>query len=609
MAHSSSAARVGPRRVDAVQLRLADVDADLRHVTFVVLDLETTGGVPADAGITEIGAVKVHGGEIVGEFQTLVNPGAPIPPFVAALTGITDALVATAPPLGAVLPTFWEFAQDAVLVAHNAPYDIGFLAAASARFGYAWPDPTVVDTVRLARAVLHRDEVRNCKLGTLAAHFRATVTPTHRALDDARATTDVLHALLERAGNLGATTVADVLALSSRVSHAQRTKRHLADGLPNSPGVYVFRDRAGAPLYVGTSRNLRARVRSYFTASEQRRRMSEMITVAESVTPIVCATALEAHVREIRLIVAEQPRYNQRSRRPQAQRWLKLTDEPAPRLAVVADVSDDHAQGARYLGPYASRRGAEAAAQALLLAYPIRTCSTRLARRPRQTDPGCALAELGRCLAPCTADGDRDAYGRLVDRLRDAMSGDLRAVVDAAERRMALLAQEERFEEAAMWRERLEEAITGSVRAHRLGALSTLPELVAAEQTPDGGWAVHVVRHGRLAASGAVAAGVDPRPVVDALVACAEQVAPGHRPAPAALVEESLAVLGWLEGGGVRLVRGGPLAWPAHCGGDTAERLTAARRPGLIGACEGDYRATRPLGPVDATLVSRLRSA
>lgn len=597
------------------QLRLADLGTPLQDVTFVVVDLETTGGAPADAGITEIGAVKVRGGEVLGRFSTLVDPGVPIPPFVAALTGITDALVAGAPRLGAVLPSFWEFAGDAVLVAHNAPYDTGFLAAAGVKYDYPWPNPTVVDTARLARVVLHRDEVRNCKLATLAAHFRATVTPTHRALDDALATTDVLHGLLERAGNLGAATVPDLLDLCSRVSRAQRTKRHLARDLPDSPGVYVFRDAQGAALYVGTSGNIRTRVRSYFTAAEQRRRMAEMIAVAESVTPIVCATTLEAHVREIRLIVAEQPRYNQRSRRPQTQRWLKLTVEPAPRLAVVATVADDHEAGARYLGPFSSRRTAEAAAEALLLAHPVRTCTTRLARRARPSDAACALAELGRCLAPCTTEGDRAAYAERVAGLRVAMSGDLRPVIAAAEHRMALLAADERYEDAATWRERVEQAVLGSVRTHRLAAVAAASELVAAAPTPDGGWQIHVVRYGQLAAAGVAAPGVDPRPVVDALVARADEVAPAPRPAPAALVEETVAILGWLESDAVRLVRGSGLAWPVHCGGEAVARLDAARRASLATAIGDDYRATRParsarpIGPADATFVTRIRTA
>ena len=597
------------------QTSFADLGTPLRDVTFVVVDLETTGGAPADAGITEIGAVKVRGGERIGEFQSLVNPGTPIPAFVASLTGITDALVAGAPRLPTVLPAFLEFLGDAVVVAHNAPYDVGFLKAACGLHGYPWPGGVVVDTARLARVALHRDEVRNCKLGTLAAHFRTSVTPNHRAFDDASATADVLHRLIERAGDLGVSTLEDLQAFTSRVSVAQRTKRHLATGLPDAPGVYVFQDAQGTALYVGTSRSIRTRVRSYFTASEQRRRMAEMVRVAERVVPIVCATVLEARVRELRLIAEHKPRYNQRSRRPESQIWLKLTVEPAPRLAQVRVVAADTDEGARYLGPFGSRHAAEAATEALLLAHPIRTCTTRIARRPRQQTPGCALAELGRCLAPCSSAGDHAAYGATVDRLRDALSGDLVAAVAAVAERMARLADEERYEEAATWRERLGHLAGASLRTHRLSMLSAEPELVAARPTADNGWDIHLMRHGRLAGAAHAPSGTDPRPVVDALIASGERIAPAHVPAPAGLTEEALELLAWLDSDGVRLVRSSRgLALPRGCGGDLVQRLGEVRRSTHQAWQAGhDDQATaalsRPSGPVDAVAVTRMISA
>lgn len=595
-----------------MQTSITELGTPLAEVTFVVVDLETTGGAPADVGITEIGAVKVRGGEVIGHFQTLVNPGAPIPPFVASLTGITDALVAEAPRLGTALPAFLSFLGDAVVVAHNAPYDVGFLKAACGQFDQPWPNAAIVDTARLARVALHRDEVRNCKLATLAAHFRTEVTPTHRAFDDARATADVLHRLIERAGDLGVTTLEDLQEFSSRVSTAQRTKRHLAAGLPDSPGVYVFQDAQGAALYVGTSRSIRTRVRSYFTASEQRRRMAEMVRIAERVVPIVCATTLEARVRELRLIAQEKPRYNRMSRRPEAQTWLKLTVEAAPRLAIVRTVLDDQADGARYLGPFSSRAAADAAQQALLLAHPVRACTLRIARSPRAQTPACALAELGRCLAPCAAGADRAAYGQVVDGLRAAMSGGLRTSIAALEDRMGRLADEERFEEAATWRERLGHLASASLRTHRLAALAAEPELVAARPTPDRGWEIHLVRHGRLAGAAHAPVGTDPRPVVEALVATGEQVDAGCPPAPAGLTEEALEVLHWLESDGVRLVRSTRgLTLPVHCGGDVVARLGEVRRSAHRHRLDGeDYGAIagmgRPAGPVEARRITRI---
>ena len=243
----------------------------LRDITFCVVDLETTGG-SAQAGsmITEIGAVKVRGGETLGEFQTLVNPHTAIPPFIAVLTGITNSMVGSAPPIESALPAFLEFAAGSVLVAHNAPFDVGFLQHFSAQQGRPWPAFEVVDTARLARRVVTRDDAPNCKLSSLAQAFNATTTPNHRALSDARATVDVLHGLLARLGGLGVHTLEELQTYSSRVSPAVRRKRHLAEPLPHAPGVYLFRDEQHRVLYIGTSRDLRNRVRNYFTASETR---------------------------------------------------------------------------------------------------------------------------------------------------------------------------------------------------------------------------------------------------------------------------------------------------------------------------------------------------
>src|SRR5436190_6378836 len=278
----------------SAQMSFDELGRPLRDVTFCVVDLETTGG-SAQAGsmITEIGAVKVRGGEVLGEFQTLVNPHTTIPPFIAVLTGITNSMVASSPPIESALPAFLEFAQGCVLVAHNAPFDVGFLKHFADRQGRHWPGFEVLDTARLARRVVTRDDAPNCKLSSLAMAFGSSTTPNHRALPDARATVDVLHGLMERLGGLGVHTVEELQTFSSRVSPMVRRKRHLAEHLPHAPGVYLFRDDRGRVLYVGTSRDLRSRVRSYFTSSETRSRMGEMVGLASEVTGVECATPLQ----------------------------------------------------------------------------------------------------------------------------------------------------------------------------------------------------------------------------------------------------------------------------------------------------------------------------
>lgn len=522
----------------------------LRDLTFCVVDLETTGG-SAEAGsmITEIGAVKVRGGEVLGEFQTLVNPHTEIPPFIAVLTGISNHMVADAPSIESALPAFLEFATGCVLVAHNAPFDVGFLKHFADRHEFAWPAFEVLDTAKLARRVITRDDAPNCKLSSLARVFNSTTTPNHRALSDARATVDVLHGLMERLGAQGVQTIEELQTFTSRVTAAQRRKRHLADGLPHAPGVYLFRDEQDRVLYVGTSRDLRTRVRSYFTASETRSRIGEMVGLASGVQGITCTTPLEAEVRELRLIAEHKPRYNRRSRNPEKHHFIKLTREPWPRLSVVKRVAED---GADYLGPFSSRKAVDKALAALHETFPIRQCSDRLGRSPSRAP--CVLAEMDRCLAPCDGSADELTYGRLVSQLRTALRSRPDEVVDAVNARMSRLVERERFEEAGVHRDRLAAFIRAASRTQRLTALTGCPEIVAATRDGEGRWAVHVIRHGRLAAAGIIPTGGDAFGFVDLLRASAESVAGGPGPTPAATAEESEKILRWLESPGVRLV-------------------------------------------------------
>lgn len=207
------------------QSTLQDLGQPLQETTFVVIDLETTGGAPhLGAAITEIGAVKVSGGKTLGEFKTFIDPGHPVPAYITELTGITDEMVFQSPTIDQIFPTLLEFmgsAEKTVLVAQNAPFDLSFLTFAARTHGYPWPKFRVLDTAIIARKILTRDEVPNCKLGTLAQFFGTSTTPNHRALDDARATVDVFHGLLERLGTHGIYTLEELANFGKR---AKRVK-------------------------------------------------------------------------------------------------------------------------------------------------------------------------------------------------------------------------------------------------------------------------------------------------------------------------------------------------------------------------------------------------
>lgn len=209
------------------QSTLQDFGRALNQTTFVVIDLETTGGAPhLGAAITEIGAIKSRGGEILGEFHTFVDPGHPVPSYITNLTGITDDMLFQSPRIAQLFPELLRFLgphSETVLVAQNAPFDLSFLTFAARESSYPWPPFPVLDTAIIARKVLTREEVPNCRLSTLAQFFGTATTPNHRALEDAKATLDVFHGLLERLGSF------DIHTLEELINFGKRAKK------PKSP--------------------------------------------------------------------------------------------------------------------------------------------------------------------------------------------------------------------------------------------------------------------------------------------------------------------------------------------------------------------------------------
>ena len=524
-----------------VQASFDDLGTPLHDVTFCVVDLETTGGTAADGGITEIGAVKVRGGEPLGTFRTFVNPGCSIPPHITVLTGITEAMVVRAPPVDTVLPTFLEFLGDAVIVGHNVRYDLGYLNAALERTGRPRLANRTVDTLPLARRLL-RDDVPNCKLGTLASRLRLPHRPSHRALDDALATTDLLHVLLERAAAFGVFGLDDLGGLPAMSGHPQAAKLRLTEHLPRSPGVYLFRDGAGRTLYVGKATNLRSRVRSYFS-TDDRRKIGALLRETQRIDHVVCPSPLEAAVLEVRLIHRLEPRFNRQATTWRRYVYLKLTDEPFPRLSVVRTVRADDAL---YLGPLPSTRAAKRVAEAIETAVPLRRC-TADPRRAQRTGP-CAPAQLGVASCPCAGQVDASAYAEVVARVRRGVHHEPELLLGPLEVRMRELAAAERFEEAADLRDRAAALAAALARQRRFDLLRQAGRLVVEV----GGRSGAELQHGRLVRAwtidGRGPAGV-PLPL-DLYPAAPEQAdvadAPGT-PVPKALADELACVAAWLD--------------------------------------------------------------
>ena len=310
---------------------------------------------------------------MLGEFQTLVNPDETIPAFITVLTGITDAMVIDKPRIAEVLPSFLEFAHGSVLVAHNAPFDVGFLKHNARELGIPWPRFEVLDTAVLARRVLLRDEVPNVKLSrwpTSSRHHHpeppgAVRRPRHRRRParPVRATRPARRHASE-----------EVASYTSRVTPAQRKKRTSPTTSRQSPASICSAGRT-------TTSSTSARPRNCGPAFGLLHRVGDPVPdgrdgrLGAAGRIVVCATALEAQVREVRLIARHRPPYNRRSKFPHQKSWLKLTREPWPRLSVVRSILDDDAD---YIGPFRGRVAAEEAMVALHDVFPIRQCTGRL---------------------------------------------------------------------------------------------------------------------------------------------------------------------------------------------------------------------------------------
>jgi DNA polymerase III epsilon subunit family exonuclease len=416
-------------------------DPSLDEAEFVVFDLETTGLSPARDRICELGAVRVRGLELVDSFQSLVNPGVALPEPVARLTGLQQEELRAAPPAAAVVRQFLAFAGDRLLVAHNAQFDQRFLEQhLVALYGRHLSEPPLC-TAALARRLLE-GRLRRVGLASLAHFFGVPTAPCHRALPDAEATAQVLVRLIGLSQELGARRLSELRALAAPRRRRVYDKRALARGAPARPGVYLFHDRHGQVLYVGRSRDLRARLRSYFRSERQRPSVEAALLALDRIEWRVLGSELEAALEELRLIRELEPPANSRSRRRERGVYLRRRGEDF----VVSKQPGP-------LGPIGSRRQAALAARALASA----------------TDE-----ELERLLE-----------GGPLPRLRT---------------RLAELAESLRYEEAARLRDRieaLEQIVERLARLERLRGLRACLVVPAAEP----GW-----RKGFFVAGGTVRA-------------------------------------------------------------------------------------------------------
>ena len=424
------------------------------ETAFVVFDTETTGSGREDR-LIEIGAVKLKGGQIVDRYSQLVNPERAIPGPITRLTGITTAMVYDQPTVDQVLPSFFEFCGDAVLVAHNLAFDWRVLGQECVRVGLELPEFPLLCTLRLSRRLLPTLPSKGLK--ALSVHFKVTLESHHRALADATATAEVLIHLLRL---FQMTVQSDQTEALLQYQHRTYRKasgesrrisslRKVASTLPLKPGVYFFKDGRGHVLYVGKARRLRHRVGSYFSAvPAQEVRLQRLVRAVRRIEWQETRSELEALLLESRLIKTLKPRFNRAQRRYRNYPFIRLdTTHPFPTVSVAAVIFND---GAEYFGPLSNRKQAEQVVELIHRLFQLRRCTPQEFAQGR----GCLYYEMNQCLAPCLR-SRAERYEEEVDAVRAFLTGQDAYVLNRVAQAMQEASREQAYEEARFFRDQL----------------------------------------------------------------------------------------------------------------------------------------------------------
>jgi DNA polymerase-3 subunit epsilon len=460
---------------------LADCD-------FVAVDLETTGCRPGRNSIIEIGAVRFNASGIFGVFEQLVRPEDLIPHAVEELTGITSGMVAAQPPVEDAIVEFRDFAAGAVLVAHNYRFDLLFLDYEAERSWGAPLQRPVIDTLFLLRRL--RPDIRRFSLSALATAYELETRPDHRAGNDARATAQLLLAVLPDLQRLGFATVGDVVAFSGLAGQRELAERLvLTKDVPDEPGVYLFRDACGRVLFVGHARSLRTRTRQYFYPGASSDSLAKEVA---SITVVPTLSHLDSLLLEHRIVDRHKPRYNPAAHRSREGYLIKSdagSRYPGLRLVPVPRLRG------HLMGPFTSKWAAETLLERLTSLYDLRRCARRLGSELAMTP--CPRRDAGTCPAPCVRVIDPVAYAT---RVHDALS----ALTDGADFRSRLAAGQRAAAASGDYEEAIRDRDGLRALDRAMGSLETIREAALRDvvliEEADGNAVVSFVRGGLRAA-------------------------------------------------------------------------------------------------------------
>lgn len=424
---------------------------NLSDLTFTVVDIETTGSKPLFHHIIEIGIVQIHKGEIIDTYETFINPGHPIPPAITMITGITDNDVEHAPLFPDIIDNILPYLNKGIFVAHNVAFDYNFIQKSLFRSGVNWHAPKLC-TVQLSRKLLPHLPKHN--LDAIAQHFHINIERRHRALNDAKATSIALTKMCQILIDNGLNAFSTLTKFAKRTeSDKFKNLKPVINSLPYAPGVYLMKNKDGHIIYVGKSKCLHNRVRSYFYETENKsKKIQRLIEEVHSIDHIQTGSELSAMLLESQKIKEHLPVFNTMIRNYRAYPFLKFTNEPFTRIILSREVKPD---GATYYGPFKSTLEVKKLIDQLQKTFGIRTCKAKLNSKKPKTFKACLDVELGNCSGACTGKMSVIEYHQHITRAQNFLEGNGSAIIKKIENQIDDASKNLEFEKAAELRDKL----------------------------------------------------------------------------------------------------------------------------------------------------------
>lgn len=429
-----------------------------------VIDVETTGLSAYNNRITEIGIVKIAEGRIISEYTTLINPEQFIPPYITALTGISNELVYGKPTFKQLYPEIRAQIETsaAAIGGHNVAFDYRFLNSSAERNGYKNITLPSLCTCRLARRL--NLPVHSKSLDNLSKFYGIKRKRVHRALDDARATAEIfIHFFDKMKSEMNMDTLDEILSFQHKKIYGfikPSTKmlelRKTAREFPENPGVYMMRDKENEIIYVGKASNLRKRAGSYFYHNTSHDvKTKKLLRHVKKIEYQTTGSELSALILESKLIKKHKPDFNSAGIRYRRFPFIKIdVQNNYPRAVKAYDIKLD---GAKYYGPFRSSRTVNELLEIINREYYLRLCREVKLKVSKSRSP-CLYHQIGQCMAPCNYTQSVTDYRRMVDYAMSYIESQTTdSALNVMEQSMTALADELLFEEAAHVRNRIED--------------------------------------------------------------------------------------------------------------------------------------------------------